>query len=227
VDDVQGSGDRRSIAAQVARAFVAVLLAACIGLTAVAWKSYGHLAKKTIAALTTQFVVASPPSEKPPPAAQPAPPAVQPDAANAASPQPAALTQTAPAVVAPDAAPAPDSARLLESVARDVATLGQEVEELKASIEQLKSSQQQMSRDLAKPSGQNLRPKASAPPRPAAAQLRKPINSFLPPQAAAAPALPQTAAPYYVPRQPEPPPQITVDPQAELSSVPRPPMPLR
>jgi hypothetical protein len=41
--------------------------------------------------------------------------------------------------------------------------------------------------------------------------------------------LPLTAAPYYVPRQAEPPPQATeqqlTDP--ELASVPRPPMPLR
>jgi hypothetical protein len=38
--------------------------------------------------------------------------------------------------------------------------------------------------------------------------------------------VPQTAAPY-VPRQVEPPPQATAQPQDEESSVPRPPMPVR
>ena len=54
------------------------------------------------------------------------------------------------------------------------------------------------------------------------------------PQAAAAPALSPAAAsypaaaPYYAPRQPEPPPATTQpQPDPELSSVPRPPMPVQ
>ncbi len=117
---------------------------------------------------------------------------------------------------------------------RDLASLGQEVEQLKASIEQLRASQQQMSRDVAKASEvkaseQNLRPRISAlPPRPAAVRARKPLPSYPPQQALTAPVLPQATAPY-VTRQPEPQPQAPVqsltDP--ELSSVPRPPMPVR
>jgi len=236
VNDVPAPGDNLSMARRAVRAFIALLLAACIGLAAVAWKAYGDMAEKKIAKLATQLIltVSSPP-EKPALAAQPAAPAVEADAANAASPQPAPPAQTAAGAVAPAAAaPSADSAQLLQSMARDLASLGQEVEQLKASIEQLKAGQQHMSRDVAKASEvraseQNLRPRISAPPpRPVAARARKPMPPYPPPQALAAPVLPQAAAPY-VPRQPEPPPltagEALTDP--ELSSVPRPPMPLR
>jgi len=236
VNDVPAPGDNLSMARRAVRAFIALLLAACIGLAAVAWKAYGDMAEKKIAKLATQLIltVSSPP-EKPALAAQPAAPAVEADAANAASPQPAPPAQTAAGAVAPAAAaPSADSAQLLQSMARDLASLGQEVEQLKASIEQLKAGQQHMSRDVAKASEvkaseQNLRPRISAPPpRPAAARARKPMPPYPPPQAPAAPVLPQAAAPY-VPRQPEPPPltagEALTDP--ELSSVPRPPMPVR
>jgi hypothetical protein len=236
VNDVPAPGDNLSMAGRAVRAFIALLLAACIGLAAVAWKAYGDMAEKKIAKLATQLIltVSSPP-EKPALAAQPAAPAVEADAANAASPQPAPPAQTAAGAVAPAAAaPSADSAQLLQSMARDLASLGQEVEQLKASIEQLKAGQQHMSRDVAKASEvkaseQNLRPRISAPPpRPAAARARKPMPPYPPPQAPAAPVLPQAAAPY-VPRQPEPPPltagEALTDP--ELSSVPRPPMPVR
>jgi hypothetical protein len=238
-NDVHGSQGRRSIAAQVARAIIAFLLAACVSLAAVAWKSYGDVAKKTIAMLATQFFVPSSEPEKPALAAQPASPVVQVDAANAASPQPAPLTQTVPNAVAPAADSSPDSAQLLQSMAHDLAALRQDVEELKAGMEQIKASRQQVSRDVAKAPEQNLRPAISAlPPRPAAPQTRKPAHSSSPPYAAAAtPALPPATAPYYpprqpdyyVPRQPEPQSQTTFEPPADtqLSPVPRPPMPLR
>ena len=90
-NDVRGSRDRRPMAARVARAVIALLLGACISLAAVAWKSYGEAAKRTIAALTTQFVASSSQPEQPALAAQSAPPAVQADAANASSAQPAPL----------------------------------------------------------------------------------------------------------------------------------------
>jgi hypothetical protein len=114
--------------------------------------------------------------------------------------------------------------------------MGQEIAQLKAGLEQLKASQQQMSRDIGKaseaktteikPSEQSLRPRIAAPaPRPAAAPARKPMPPP-PPLAAAAPQPAQAAAPS-MPRQIEPPPQATAQPQTqELSSVPRPPMPL-
>jgi hypothetical protein len=231
VNDVQVPGDRRSLGRRAVRAFAGLLLAACIGGARVAWQSYGDAAIQIIARWAPQLVLtSSPPLEKPGLPAQPTLPAVQTGAAKAAPPQPAPLAQTAPEGVAPTAAAlSPKSAQLLQSMARDLARAGQEIEQLKASIEQLKASQQQMSSDVAKASEQNLRPGISAPPpRSAAAPARKPMPPFPPPQAAAAPTLPQAAAPS-VPRQPEPQPQDTAQPQAEpqLSSVPRPPMPVR
>jgi hypothetical protein len=236
VNDVVVPGKRGSMVRRAVRTCIALLLAACIGVAAVAWRSYGDTARKQIVKLTTQFALISwPPPEKPGFAAQPAAPAVQADTANAAPPQPAAPAQSAAeAVPATAAAPSPDSAKLLQSMTHDLASLGQEVEQLKASIEQLKASQQQMSRDVAKASEvkaseQNLRPRISAlPPRPAATRARKPLPSYPSQQALTAPVLPEAAAPY-VARQPEPQPQAPVqsltDP--ELSSVPRPPMPVR
>jgi hypothetical protein len=253
VNDVLVAGHRRSIGGQAVRALTALLLAACIGGAAIAWQSSGTLAKQMIAKWAPKLILTSLLSpEKTEPPAQPAPyagpPAVQAADANAAPPQaappqPAPPAQTAAQAVAP--ATAADSAQLIQSMARDLASVGQEVEQLKASIEQLKAGQQQMSRDAAKvseakasevkasevkASEQNLRPRISAlPPRPPAARARKPMPPYYPPpQAAAAPVLPQTAAPY-VPRQPEPPPQATAPPltDPELASVPRPPMPVR
>jgi hypothetical protein len=225
VNDVLASGHRWSMARRAARGFIALLLTACIGAAAIAWQSHGDAAKRKIAKLATQLVlISSLPPQKPALAAQPPPPAVQADAANAASPQLAPLAPTVPEAVAPAAAaPSPDSAQLLQSMSRDLASLGQEVEQLKA-------SQEQMSRDIAKASEQNHpRPRISAlPPRSAAAPARKPMPPFPPPRAAAAPTSPQAAAPS-VPRQPEPQPRTTAAPPAEpeLSSVPRPPMPVR
>jgi len=234
-----------SMARRLARGFAALLLAACIGSAAVAWKAYGDVAAKQIAKLATQLVLmTSMQPEKP----APAPPAVQADAANIAPAAQAAVEVAAPA--------AADPAPLPQSTARDLASLAQQVEQLKASIEQLKAGQQQMSRELAraseakasevkapeaKVSEQNLRPKIPAPPpRRVAARTPRPLPSYPAPQTQAAPA-PPAAAPYvpqagapYVPRQPDyavrPPESQTTgaaltDP--ELSSVPRPPMPLR
>jgi cell division protein FtsB len=258
VNDILIHGKRRSMARRAMRAFMTLLLAVCVGVAVFAWRSYGDAAKQVIAQWTPQYVpTASPsPPENPgataqsvAPAVVAAPAVVQADAANAAPPQsappqPAPPVQSAPEAVAPAAAaPSPESSPLLQSMARDLASLGQEVEQLKASVEQLKTGQSQMSRDAAKAfdkasdktSEQNLRPRTSAPPpRPPVARVRKPMPPYPPPQAAARP-LPPTAAPYYVPRQPEPQALPQAQPQAsgqqltdpELASVPRPPMPVR
>jgi hypothetical protein len=254
VENVLVPGPRRSIGRRAVRAFAALLLAACIGVAAIAWQSKGDVAKRIIAKWTPNFVVTSLlPTETPGLPAQSTPPAIQAAVANAASPQPAPLAQTAVEGVAPTAAVSPDSAQLLQAMARDLATVAQEIEQLKASVEQLKASQQQMSRDVARASEakasetraseakasetktsetraseQTPRPRISAPPSRLAAAPRRPMPPFPPRQAAAAPALPQTAAPY-VPRQVEPQPQAAAQPQAEpeLSPVPRPPMPVR
>jgi hypothetical protein len=219
VNNVQVPGERGSIGKSAVRAFTALLLAACLGLAAIAWQSSGSVAKQIIARWAPKFILTSllPALENPRLSEQPSPPTVQASAAKAAPPQPAPLAQTAPEGVAANAAaPSPESAQLLHAMALDLATARQEIEQLKA---------KQMSRDIAKASKQNLRPKISAPPpRSAAAPARKPMPPFPPRQAAAAPTLPQAAAPS-VPRQPEPQPQATAQPQAE--PVPRPPMPVQ
>ena len=241
----QVPGLRPSIGGRAVRAFIGFLLAVCIGVAGIVWQAYGDTAKQMIAKWTPQLVAtSSPPLENTGLPEQPNPPAVQANAA--APPPPAPVAQTAPEGVAPAAA-APESAVLLESMARELASARQEIDQLKASQEQMsrelaksssaKSSQAKSSQtrayeakaSLAKPSEQHLRPTISAlPPRSVAAPARRPMPSYPPPQAAAAPALPPAPAPYYVPRQPEPPPQATAQPQAEpeLSPVPRPPMPV-
>ena len=228
VDDVLPPGERRVSARRALRGFIALLLAASVGVAALAWKSYGDAATKQIAKLATQLVLTSSlTSEKPALAEQPEPAAA--DAANTVSPQPAPVAQTA----AEAAAPSGDQAQLLQSMKRDLASVRQEVEQLKASIAELK--QPQVSRDVAKTSeakasDPNARPRISAaPPRPAAARVRTPTPSYPQPQAAASSMPPQAVAPN-ISRPPEPQPQFAAEPvqaDPELSSVPRPPMPLR
>src|ERR1700687_6067642 len=200
-------GNRPLFDRPAVRGLTGLLLAACIGVAAIAWQSsYGDAAREIIARGAPQRVVnSSPPLENPGLPAQPSPPAVQAAAAKTAPPQPAPLAQTAPEDVAPTAAAlAPELTQLLQSMARDLATLGQGIEQLKASqeqmfldnanaAEQLKASQQQMARDnanaaaqfkasqeqiarvIAKASEQSLRPRIpTPPPRPAATPTRKP-----------------------------------------------------
>jgi hypothetical protein len=254
-NDDLGARHRRSWGRRLAHAFVILLLASGIGLTAAAWKTYGAGATKLAARLTAQLLTGSSQPEQQAVAVQPAPPVASAETANAASVQPQPVAQTAPAqdATAPVTPASPDQTQLLQSMTRDLAALQQQVEELKGGIEQLKASQQQMSRDLArvseakpneiKPSEQNPRPKTTttaptAPSRSAAVQKR-PTRPVPPPQGyAAAPALSQAQAPYapppyYAPPQqrylpPQPPPQATTEPPVEWdASAPRPPMPLR
>ena len=237
-------GQRSSVGGRAARAVTALLFAACIGGAAIAWQSFGYAAKQIVGKWAPQFVMTSSlQQEEPGLSAQPTPAPVV-NAAKPAPPQPAPPAQTAPQGVAPTAAaPSPESAKLLQSMARDLASMGQELDQLKASIEQVKASQQQMSRDMAKsselkssevkPPEQNARPRISAPPpRWATAPAHRRMPSYPPPQAAVYPSLPQASpsqvSPSYVPRQAEPSP-ATPPPQdhRELSSVPRPPMPVQ
>ena len=239
VNDVLAPGRLRSIGRGATRVFAAVLLATCIGVAGVAWQHYGDAAQQMIAQWAPQLALTSSlPPEQPALSSQPAPPVVQADTATSAPAQPAPPAQAAAQGVAPSAAAIPaESARVLQSMARDLASVGQEIALLKASIEQLKASQQQISRDIAKASEakaseakaseQSLRPRIAAPlPRPAPAPARKPMPPPPPPLAAAAPTPAQAAAPS-MSRQIESQPQTTAQPPAqELSSVPRPPMPL-
>jgi hypothetical protein len=254
VNNVRVAGLRPSIGVRAVRGFIGFLLAVCIGVAGIVWQAYGDAAKQMIGRWAPQLVAtSSPPPENAGQPEQPNPPAVEASAAKAAPTPPTPVAQAAAEGVAPAAA-APESALLLESMARELASARQE-------IDQLKASQQQMSREIAKSSQaksseakssqakaydakaslakasqtraseQNLRPRISAlPPRPLAAPARSPMPPsyppYPPPQAAAAPALPPAPAPY-VPRQPELPPQVTAQPQAEPEfSPPRPPMPV-
>ncbi|HEX9361458.1 MAG TPA: hypothetical protein VF922_07850 [Bradyrhizobium sp.] len=197
-------GKRPSRGGRAVRGVIGLMLAACIGAAALVWhSSYGDAARQMVASWAPQLVAtASLPLEKPGLPAQPSPATVQAAAANAAPPQPAPPAQAAPQDVAPSAAaPSPELTQLLQSIARDLATLGQAIEQLRVSQQQmardhvnaidlLRVSQEQMARVIAKASEaktsgaktseqQNLRPKPSAPPpRPAAAPARKPVPTL-------------------------------------------------
>jgi hypothetical protein len=238
VNDIPASGDRRWIARRIVRAVMAVLLT--VGAAVIARQSYGDAAKQMIATWVPQSTLTSwLPLEKLGLAASPASPTAAPGAAQVQAPQAAAPAPAAPDASAPAAASvSADSAQLMQSMAHDLATVGQQIEQLKASIEQLKAGQDQLSRDVAKVSEKAAEkvariapPPPVVPPRPVVPRLRKPPPPYPLPQAAAAPAVPPpAAAPYYPPpRQIQSPPDAANAPplDPELSSAPRPPMPLR
>jgi hypothetical protein len=196
-------GDRPSRGGRAIRGFIGFLLAVCIVVAAFVWQSpfFGDAARQIVARWAPQLVPTSSLTlESPGLPAQPSPPTVQAAAAKTAPPQPAPLAQTAPEDVAPTAAAlSTESAQLLQSMARDLATVGQRIEQLKTSqeqmardnahvAEQLKAIQEQMARDIPKVSEQNLQPKIPAPlPRPAATPTRKPVPTLPSPRAAAQP----------------------------------------
>jgi hypothetical protein len=236
-DKIQVSGrDQPAISRWAKRVFMG-LLALCSAVAAAAWQHYGDTAKQVIANLVPPFVLASsPPVQKPPLAEQPGSPVIQTAAADQEAAQPAAPAQPSEAAAPAATASSPESTQLLQSMTRDVATMGQEIEQLKASIAQLKAGQEQMARDMAKSSeaksseakvsAHSVQPRISAPPpRSAAAPARRPRPAYSPAQAVAAPALPPPpAAVAPAPLQPEPPPPATAQ---ELEPVVRPPMPVR
>jgi hypothetical protein len=226
---------RASLGGWALRGLMAFLFAAFTGAAGIAWQFHGGPVKQAIAEWTPPQLLAlasSQPAQEPAPSAQPAAPGVETAAADApAAPVAAAATEAAAPAAA---APSGEQSQLIQSMARDLASAGQEIEQLKASIAELKAGQQQIAREIAKGSDkgseQNQRPRASAPPpRPVAAHPpRKPPMPYPPRQAAASPAFSPSAP--YVP----PPPQSTAPPQASaypadpgISSVPRPPMPVR
>ena len=238
VNNVRVERDRSSMRRQMIRGVIGFVLALGVVVGAAAWQSYGDAAREMVARWGPKLGVA--PSASP----QPSPAGVQ---ASEVTPAAEQSTQSAPQAVVPAPVTSPTEAPTVQSMARDVATLGQKVEQLQATIEQLKASQDQISRDVAKTSEsktsesktseskssearaseQNLRPRISPPaPRLAVVPARKPIAAFRQPQVTAAPVSPPFPAPYYGQRPPEPSPpaQQLVDP--ELSAVPRPPLPL-
>jgi hypothetical protein len=231
----------RSMVGRLMRGVAALLLAACIGGAAMAWRYHGDAAQQLIAEWAPLFAGKSSPSEKAGLAAPPVLAAAEVDAANAAPAQPPA--QTAAEAAAPAPVASSDEPQSLQTMARDFAKANQEIEQLKASVEQLKASQQQvLAMVTEKGAAPNLRPKKPAqpapPPRPVAAltPARAPTSALppRPPRPAAAPVSSAAAAPYpppapYAPRQIEPPSHSATETlnDPELAAVPRPPMPLR
>jgi hypothetical protein len=185
------------------RGLIGLLLTAGICTAAFAWQSYGETVRPMISRWAPQLASSLPP-ETPKLADQQSPPAVQVAAADAAVSQlpPPAQTALQDAAVAPIAA---EQAQLLQTMARDLASVQQEIEQLKASqaelaresaktAEQLKANQEQMARTIANASEQNLRPRTSATtsaatsanlPRPVANAARKPVSTLPPTQARA------------------------------------------
>jgi len=222
-------GERSAIGRLAKNAFITFLFALCSAIAAMTWAHHRDAAKQMMANWLPPFVLASlSPTATPPLAEQPDASPAQTAAADQAPAQPAQPSEAA--APTPAAAPA-ESTPSVPSMARDLATMGQQIEQLKASIEQLKAGQAQMSRDIAKTSDPNLRPRIAAlPPRPVVAPVRKPKPAF-PPPAATASTLPPppSAAPLAPPplalSQPVQQPQTTVQPDGE--PVVRPPLPLR
>jgi hypothetical protein len=222
----------------VSRLLAGVVMAVSLGAAAVAWESHGEEAKQLVAQWTPRLIATLMPSANRVSAGQSGPAAADASAATPteAPPQPAAAlpAQTAGEAPASAAPVTPDSAQLLQSMAGDVTSLRQEIGQLKASIEQLKVGQEQMAREVAKASDPKPRPRIAAPTARAAPAMpsrpmavappRPPVASYRPAAASLPPPPPPSAAPYRA-RDYEAEAQPPLDP--ELSSAPRPPMPVR
>jgi GMP synthase-like glutamine amidotransferase len=204
--------DGPSMTRRIGRGLAGLLLAVCVGAAAMAWRASGEVIKTALADWAPQFATkSSPPADPNPPAAQDTTqtPAAQQsaDAAtdNATPAATAPATPNATASAAPNATASSDQTQQLQSMVRDLASLGQEVALLKASLAELKASNEQMSRDMAKVSEQNQKLKTSA--RAAVPPVRKPPTSLRPTQAAtgytpsAAPYPPAQTSPPYPPPQ--------------------------
>jgi hypothetical protein len=172
----------------VLRGLVGLVLAACIGAAAYAAQSPSGEAIRPIIAQWAPFLLsASPWLAKPGNAAEPKPPAIQLASADAAAPQPAPGPAQE-ATPTPAAMP-PELTQLLQTMARDIATVEQGIEQLKASQEQmaaenaravaqLKAGQEQMTRLAARPPVADQRAKTPAPAVPPVAVVaRKPPPS--------------------------------------------------
>ncbi len=241
-----------SLGGQAVRAFIVLILAACIGAAAIAWQSpsYRDAARQIIASWAPQLVPILSLIENPGLPAHPSPPTIQAGMANTAPPEPAPLAETAPeGVAAPTAAAlSPELTQLLQSTARDLATVGQEIEQLKTSqeqmvranaelAEQLRTAQAQMARGNAELAAQLKAAQAQMARsnaelaeqlKAAQAQMARPIakasEQNLRPKTSAPPARPiATPTRKLVPKPSSP--QATAQPQGQLVS--RPPTPLR
>jgi DNA-binding transcriptional regulator YdaS (Cro superfamily) len=196
----------------VLRGLLGLILAACIGAGAYASQSpYGEATRLTLARWAPFLLPTSSPWLAKPENAAPSTSAVQSVAVETTPAQPALAAQIpAQDIAATPGAVSPELTRLLQAMARDIATVEQGIEQLKANqermaadnaraIEQLKANQEQLTRVAAKPSDvkpsdvkssekpstRDLRAKTPAPaPGPVANAARKPPPAR-PPQAQA------------------------------------------
>jgi hypothetical protein len=170
------------------RGLVGLLLMAGICIAAFVSQSYGNTARQVISRWVPQLVPASSsPVDTPQLAAQQNAPAVQLAAADTALAQPPA--QAAPQEAAAAPIP-PEVTQLLQTMARDLASVQEGIQQLKTSqeeitrenartAEQLKASQEQMARVVASVSELNQRSRAAATtpanrPAPTAAATARP-----------------------------------------------------
>jgi hypothetical protein len=196
-------GSQPSRGKSALRGVTGLVLAAGIGAAAYALQAspYAESAKAMIAQWAPHGVSTSPLA-----LAKPGDPATTPATVQLASAE-TMPSQAPPAVqspaqeVAPASAPAsPELTQMLQSMARDIATLEQGIEQLKANQErmaadnaraigELKASQEQMAHLVVKPPVQDTRAKTAAPPAP------KPVAAAAPKPIAAAAHKPPPAAP--------------------------------
>jgi hypothetical protein len=154
---------RSLLGGHAVRGFTGFALAACIFAAAmVSQSSYGDTAKQIVARWAPRLVAtASLPLDSSGLPAQLSPRVAQANAAQTALPQTAPPPQSPPQEAAPTASP--ELTQLLQSMARDLATLGQGIAELKTrqeqmardnanAVEQLKAGQDQMARVIARAS---------------------------------------------------------------------------
>jgi hypothetical protein len=142
-DDARAAARRKrsSVGGRAVRCFTGLVLAACIFVTAfVSQSSSGNTVRQIVARWTPQSVATSSPGLR----------------------QPALPAQTVlEDVTSTSAAPSPELTPLLQSMARDLATVGQGIEQLKArqeqlardnasAVEQLRVNQEQMAHAIAK-----------------------------------------------------------------------------
>ena len=232
LSDYQASRKRSSLGKWLSRAVFSVLFAGGSAAAAIAWQAHGETVKQMAAVWVP--ALAAPPSQATQAVdEQSTSPAPQAQAADGAAPQaPAQQPDSAPPTaeaVAPDATPS------LQSMTRDLASMGQQIEQLKANIAELKTSQELMAREMAKAPPKPAEARAAdpharmtaLPPRPPAPPVRKPKPASPPAHAATyapAPITPAQQATIVPPPMPAPAPQQTAD---DDGPVVRPPLPVR
>jgi hypothetical protein len=226
VNGVEGAIPRSSTKRALVRILIGLLVAGTIVGTGAAWAAYGEDVKPLIAGWTPQIGATwSLISDKLGLSGEQSAAPAQSATADTPAPQTAMAQPITPPAPATPAAPASaDVGQMLQSMARDIASLQQGIEQLKAGqeqmardnarlAEQIKVSQEQMTRVMARASEASTHPRPPLPtplPRPPlVAAARKPpplppVSSLPPPQTIAPPAQAQQQA-EEVPGAPRPP----------------------